>query len=515
MFKKLSLSIVSILLCFCLIFNSSSFRRDTYAFAPVAVAAWVAVSLAATACGIYFAKAHDTEEYKQWCQDAADWMSDRGQDVNDILSGKIFLDVAGRYLMSEDGIKTVAGLLNEWFASDEYKSKYGDITLPSFSSSSDSYNNICLDMSNLVFDIYVSHSGFALDFDKIYNSNSYFTNFSVSPYWAQFKYYDLFYFLNVPLDPGDSYYSNFYVIAYNDKGSSVSIYNGYMQFFTPASYYYSPTSYTIYSFRSFSPSSAVDYDTAVSVLPSCTLLRTYVNTDVLMDDTDDDIPVPAGSSPVELNEDNAVTNPQYITNVINNYGTVVEGIEGTEGTDVTYVPMYYPAYEDTGNVISGYLPGLTAPDVLTGTEGVTGVIPGVNELSPSIGEVTSDSFFDSLYDVLYKFFTYGGILSLPDGYWDDWFNKFKALWESKGLIPDFDFLDRDFSEIRIPDIYINWKGTECLLLKSDLIYYISDHVKGYVRALIYFLLLLHDRKRIIYIIRGSIPPDGDDINNGI
>lgn len=532
MLKKLSLSVVSLLLCFCLICNSSTFRRDTYAFAPVAVAAWVAVSLCATAAGIYFANNHSTEEYEQWCKDCVEWVENTAENgyelLDDVLSGQIFLDVAGKYMFTETGFKTLANLIVKWTQSDDYKSKYGDIKEPVFSADIFTSDEINTAFYTLQQEMALSHLGYS--FDESTRSYSYYSLNSLGS-TLPYEYYKFYYYIKSPGTTSgvfeksykDYYILIFAVIGYNSDGS-YSIYDSCIN----KNPYDTITHYQ----RSIRLSSSSDsctleqasdekviyggmthaYSDGYLSLNSMTQAAYYINSSVF--DTDEDIPAPA-DSPVELDEDNAVTNPQYITNVINNYGTVVEGIEGTEGTDVTYVPVYYPAYEDTGNVIGGYLPGLTAPDVLTGTEGVTGVIPGTIEGVtdvPGSGTV-DDSFTDGLVSAITSAIV--GQFTLPDGYWDDWFDKFKFAWESKGLSVDFSFLEREFSEIRIPDVYINWKGKECLVFESDMIYYLADSAKGYIRALIYFLLLLHDRKRIIFIIRGAIPPDGDDISNGI
>lgn len=544
MVKKLSLSVVSLLLCFCLICNSSTFRRDTYAFAPVAVAAWVAVSLCATAAGIYFANNHDTAQYEQWCKDCADWLSDRGDDINDILSGQIFLDVAGKYIFSETGFKTLANLIVEWTQSDDYKAKYGDIfgtgiDIVDTAVISDIYGNLEQPVIDYYKQLYqlsfldpqckVTSSVSITDSDLYGFSSSSFAS-------SSYKYIDVY---SVYQPSGDIYYRNTnegdlgkgclyrIVVLHNGNGSDFCINRHILMSWygslkdKNADYY----QVRAYYFNDYYSDYNLDYLQSMILPKSGVLSREvafseFTKTFSLYNTSagavvDDNTDVDAVDSPVELADDNAVTNPQYITNVINNYGTFVEGIEGTEGTDVTYVPVYYPAYEDTGNVIPGYLPGLTAPDVLTGTEGVTGVIPGTIEGVtdvPGSGTV-DDSFIDGLVSAITSAIV--GQFTLPEGYWDDWFDKFKFAWQSKGLSVDFSFLEREFSEIRIPDVYINWKGKEYLIFESQFIYDIADSVKGYIRALIYFLLLLHDRKRIIFIIRGAIPPDGDEISNGI
>lgn len=518
MVKKLSLCVVSLLLCFCIICNSSTFRRDTYAFAPVAVVAWVAVSLVASAAGIYFANAHDTEDYKQWCKDCAEWLSDRGDDVEDILSGQIFVDIAGKYIFSETGFKTLANLIVEWTQSDDYKSKYGDITLPSFTADIGSFANIRTYYYGLQQDLAASNYSYIFDIDTK-DPDYYSLPYRVS----QYEYYDIYTYVK-PVGSGN-YLEDYTVLffaclCYNSDGDYV-IYSNYIHH---GLNYGTAIEHSQSSQHSSGSDFSSCFDDKINFgfnhnrlyysLSEMQQVAHFVNTDVI-EPSDEDTTIPSSTSPVELDEDNAVTNPQYITNVINNYGTVVEGLEGTEGTDVTYVPVYYPAYEDTGNVIEGNLPGLTVPDVLTGTEGVTGVIPGTIEGVtdvPGSGTV-DDSFIDGLVSAITSAIV--GQFTLPEGYWDDWFDKFKFAWESKGLSVDFSFLEREFSEIRIPDVYINWQGKEYLIFESQFIYDIADSVKGYIRALIYFLLLLHDRKRIIFIIRGAVPPDGDEISNGI
>ena len=394
--KNIKRVVLSLVLCACIICNSSTFRRDTYAFAPVAVAAWVAVSLCATAAGIYFANNHSTEEYEQWCKDCAEWIENTAENgyelLDDVLSGQIFLDVAGKYMFTETGFKTLANLIVKWTQSDDYKSKYGDIKEPVFSADIFTSDEINTAFYTLQQEMALSHLGYS--FDESTRSYSYYSLNSLGS-TLPYEYYKFYYYIKSPGTTSgvfektykDYYILIFAVIGYNSDGS-YSIYDSCIN----KNPYDTITHYQ----RSIRLSSSSDsctleqasdqkviyggmthaYSDGYLSLNSMTQAAYYINSDVF--DTDEDIPAPA-DSPVELDEDNAVTNPQYITNVINNYGTVVEGIEGTEGTDVTYVPVYYPAYEDTGNVIPGYLPGLTAPDVLTGTEGVTGVIPDMLE----------------------------------------------------------------------------------------------------------------------------------------
>lgn len=533
--KRLILSCLSIVLCFCVIFNSNNYRSDVYAFAPVAVVGWVAVSLVASAAGIYFANTHDTAEYQQWCKDCAAWIQEQAVDgydtLNDILSGDIFLDVAGRYLFTEDAFTTIAGWIADWCASDDCISKYGDLLADDFVAeviSDTAYpGTFCNDLFTNTVNTYIAYgdpyvmSGIHnyirddVDYRGFDRFDVYFLDgYDLSEFEKHYSGYNIVYSCILALVYSSSTTGNFVATT---RQAVVGEWEGETdKFYTWVT---SVVPNNIY------PKSSVYTDNLEDIFSTIYTCNNYgpkyTYSDLLQVAhfalTADSVDVPSSSAdlPVEIADDSIFTNDQYITNVINNYSTIVEGIEGTEGTDISYIPVNYPAYSDSGNVITSYLPGLTATDVLDGTAGVTGVLD-VLENPPSISDVDSVSFFDKLVDILSDFFSFAGLFDVPDGYWDDWFNIFTDKWISKGLIPDFDFLDREFSEIRIPDFYINWKGQQCLILDSDIIYTIAGYVKGYIKALIYFLLLLHDRKRIVYLIRGTLPPDEDPvIKNGI
>lgn len=182
------------------------------------------------------------------------------------------------------------------------------------------------------------------------------------------------------------------------------------------------------------------------------------------------------------------------------------------------------AYDDNDNTV------VTLPGVQTGssdidwTDGIPTVFnPDLPDVSTDIPDsvTSSDSILDWIRDFFTHFFDrlsavllgvlkvlFLGVFSLPDDFLPKWFDKFQAVFDSKGYNFDFSFFNRSYEEC-IPDIYITFRGVTSLLVPAKYIYACADVARPLIRAFIYFIILQHDRKRFLYLVRGTLPPEND------
>lgn len=499
-------------LCFLLTFNAS-FRRDTYAFVPVVVAEGVLVSLILSAMGIYTTEFLSTDEGQELCRDIAVYLEQEYSEWDNVVA-RAASPALGYCSIPVDYFTDTCKYILDYFQTKQPQLFPGYV--PS------TVVNGSVTGSNIP-DFFCN---FIADF--VYNNNPYHFNYNssesdfLSRYSStikskfsemiDYKYINVYYhtssassssivsstycnhlFVAHNGDLSDGYYALVSSVCFYDYSSGASINYPSWYFSTPnnAVPFYSGTYGNGYT----GVVSKDRYETKSLTAADYTQTAVYTNTD-LVEDYVDSPPATVPDDIVSLDPaDNAITNPDYITNVVNNYTTVVEG--------ENVIPLHYPSYADTQNVIVDGLQDLTRTDVLDGSAKV-GIQP-VNEVVSTVqGAVTVTGIADAAVDGIVQAIT--SVFTLSPGFFDGWLNKFQLAFDSKGYDFDFNFL-KNGGDNRIPDFYINFRGYDILLIKSDWIYACSDFVRPFIRAYIYFLIIMHDRKRILHLIRGTYMPE--------
>ena len=488
-------------LCFLLTFNAS-FRRDTYAFVPAAIGAEVLVSLLLTAMGIYTTEFLSTDEGQELCRDIAEYLSREYAEWDNLvvhaLAGPGFASVPVDYFTAS------CEYILQYFQAKQPQ-LFPSYVPPSAVNGTYTSETVKDTMCSLMAEACANNfkDGFASKdyYDFIYNSSfldRYFRSY-IEDCISFDVYLNYSYYINSKNDQGLKRLNLVFLFTSSTGKCFLRRFDCNCSIPVGSSCLYGSPGAGMQEYDSLAlalASTVLIYEStensSLSSVPVSQLIHTatYTNTTVA-----GDVDVPAVDVPQDIvnldTDDNAITNPDYITNVVNNYTTVVEG--------ENVIPLHYPAYADTENVIVDGLQDLTRTDVLDGSAKV-GVQP-VNEVVSTVqGAVTVTGIADAAVDGIVQAIT--SVFTLSPGFFDGWLNKFQLAFDSKGYAFDFSFL-KNGGDNRIPDFYINFRGYDILLIKSDWIYACSDFVRPFIRAYIYFLIIMHDRKRILYMIRGT------------
>lgn len=414
--KKVINIIISMLLCACLIINTSNFRRDTYAFVdPVTatIAVSFLVSLVLTSAGIYTRQFLNTEEGQQLCNDISNWITERHEDFKDLINSNVFVSTAVNgdptVFVRQTAYSAITSYIIEYFRANQ-PHIFPDYVPSTVVNGAVTGSNIpdffCNFIADFVYNNNPYHFNYTSSESDFLSRNSLLIKSSFSE-MIDYKYINVYYhtssvssdssvsstycnhlFVAHNGDPSDGYYALFSSVCFYDYSSSASVNYPSWSFVTPnnAAPFYSGTYGNGYT----GVVSKGKYETKSLTVADYTQTAVYTNTD-LVEDYVDSPPATVPDDIVSLDPaDNAITNPDYITNVVNNYTTVVEG--------ENVIPLHYPSYADTQNVIVDGLQDLTRTDVLDGSAKV-GVQPVNETVSTVQGAVTVSNIADITHAV--------------------------------------------------------------------------------------------------------------------
>ena len=400
--KKVINIIISMLLCACLIINTSNFRRDTYAFVPVVVAEGVLVSLFLTAMGIYTTEFLSTDEGQELCRDIAVYLEQEYAEWDNVVA-RAASPALGYCSIPVDYFTDTCEYILQYFQAKQPQ-LFPSYVPPSAVNGTYTSETVKDTMCSLIAEACANNfkDGFASKdyYDFIYNSS--FLDRYFRSYIEDCISFDVYLYYSYYIDSkssrgvkrlnvvflftsstGKCFLRQFDCSCTIPAGSSC--FNN-----TPSAAMEEYDNIALALARTLNIYVSTDSSNLSSV-PVSQLIHTatYTNTTVA-----GDVDVPAVDVPQDIvnldTDDNAITNPDYITNVVNNYTTVVEG--------ENVIPLHYPAYADTENVIVDGLQDLTRTDVLDGSAKV-GVQPVNETVSTVQGAVTVSNIADITHAV--------------------------------------------------------------------------------------------------------------------
>lgn len=228
-----------------------------------------------------------------------------------------------------------------------------------------------------------------------------------------------------------------------------------------------------------------------------------VSADGVIPDVDTTAPIiKVGDKDYTINPDkfNAWDTPDAATTNVSNVGA-------WDGNDTVVALPGVTSTSDAWELDDAFPDVLNPADIGTSTDVPSDVVSSDNILD-WIKDFFSH-FFNRLMTLLKLLLL--SLFTISDDFLPSWYDKFDVVFMNKGYHFDFSFL-KNSSDNTIKDIYITWKGIKILFMPSKYIYSCASFVRPYVRAFIYFIILLHDRKRFIYLIRGTVPPDDTEFS---
>lgn len=167
---------------------------------------------------------------------------------------------------------------------------------------------------------------------------------------------------------------------------------------------------------------------------------------------------------------------------------------GTPGIDTDMPDVLVPGIDIPGDdVINPDIPDVDNPDI---------DVPDVD--IPDIGNPGLDipgwlnNFWDMLWDFLKK------ILVPEDSYWIDKFNEMKEKLEEK--VPGIDVSKLEelaVGENAFKDIYANFFGQECLVVRASLINRVISWARPIIQGALSILLLIYNYNQLYKLIRGG------------
>lgn len=403
--KKVINIIISMLLCACLIINTSNFRRDTYAFVPVVVAEGVLVSLFLTAMGIYTTEFLSTDEGQELCRDIAVYLEQEYAEWDNVVA-RAASPALGYCSIPVDYFTDTCNYILDYFQTKQPQ-LFPSYVPPSAVNGTYTSETVKDTMCSIIAEACANNfkDGFSSEdyYNYIYNVptidryfRSYIEDCTSFDVYLNYSWY--FLKSGIFKDTG----SKRLVVVFLFSSSSGKVYLRQFACLVPipvgTSCFNNAPNASMKEFDNISlalANTVLTYEStensSFSSVPVSQLIHTatYTNTTVA-----GDVDVPAVDVPQDIvnldTDDNAITNPDYITNVVNNYTTVVEG--------ENVIPLHYPSYADTQNVIVDGLQDLTRTDVLDGSAKV-GVQPVNETVSTVQGAVTVSNIADITHAV--------------------------------------------------------------------------------------------------------------------
>lgn len=412
--------IVSILLCCCFLVNAPCYRRDVQAFIDPVTASYVAsflISVLLTAAGIYTKQYLDSEEGQKFCQDCANWISEKHSefndmvnsictDPNDVLLGN-YPQAAWQFLVPATHYETITGWILEYLKQTDPQ-LFPDYD-PVFTAGMGTFDNIQIAYYTFQQDMALSMFGYEFNQDDK-SLTSYSLPDAISDDYKYFRFYYRYY----PYGELEKYENLLYFgcLCWNDDGSYKIFANLIRQHANSGTTSDGSIGHTLSSSAKTGTDMVADdvlnlklnfgLNKSYQTLNDLNEVAYYINTTVTGDESDVPVVSPTPESIFELASDNAITNPNYIDNVINNYSTVISGANDDEPV----IALNYPVYGDTHNIIGDLLNGLRATDVLNGSS-ATGVQTGVNENVSTVNGAVAISNIGDIANAVSSAINYG------------------------------------------------------------------------------------------------------------
>lgn len=318
-----------------------------------------------------------------------------------------------------------------------------------------------------------------------------------------FKYADLYYVRSDWPVYDDRYYDYAVVILYNDKTSyHCALFDSYSPGGSSVSSFYHAGDFDTYDLALTSSNDFCTnyYHTNMIDLGMTQVCHYAISAtgDVDYVDTPAVPTIKVGDNEygIDNTRPNAWDNPDAIT-------STVAGVGAFDDSDETILAL--PGVTDNAWDWDEAVPDVLNPADTNVSTAVPESVAGSNNVIDWVKDFF-ENFFSRLALVLKVLLL--GLFAIDENFLPSWYDKFQEVFASKGYKFDFSYLQKS-NENPIPDIYITWKGIKILFMPSSYIYSCAQFVRPYIRAFIYFLVLMHDRKRLIYLIRGKLPPDSE------